>query len=179
MALTVHRLMQRFYPADRPDATQYFYAWVRRHAPADTVLLNLGAGGATGFPLQSLRGEVARVVGADIDPIVLGNDEVDEAHVVDGRRLPFPDDWFGIVLVDFVFEHVEDPGGFVGEARRVLAPGGSLFFRTPNRFHYSALIASATPHRFHDRVANRVRRLPPSAGRPHPTRYRLLSLIHI
>jgi hypothetical protein len=41
---------------------------------------------------------VAEVVGADIDPAVLTNDEVDSAVIIDDSRLPFPDESFDLVF---------------------------------------------------------------------------------
>ena len=76
------RLYNHFYSGDSHDGTLYFYNWVRRFATSDSVLLNLGAGPATGAARRSLRGEVASVVGADVDPIVLDNDELDEAVLI-------------------------------------------------------------------------------------------------
>ena len=57
----------------------------------------------------------------------------------------------------------------------MLKPGAAYIFRTPNRFHYVALISSMTPHWFHVKVANRVRNLPPEAHDPYPTVYRMNS----
>jgi SAM-dependent methyltransferase len=136
-------------------------------------ILNLGAGPPTGNAVRTLRGEVSCVVGADPDPAVLHNCELDEARVIEGGRLPFPDDSFDLAYADYVLEHVEHPREFLAEARRVLKPGAALFFRTPNRCHYVALIARATPHSFHVLVANRARGLPPEAHDPWVTFYRL------
>lgn len=170
------QFLARFYPDDRPDSTEFFYAWIRKHVDAGTVMLNLGAGKATGIPIRSFRGEVARVVGADPDPAVRENSELDEAHVIDEKEaLPFADDTFDLVLCDNVVEHVEEPDHFMGEVHRVLKPQGSLFIRTPNRYHYVAVIARLTPLWFHRLVANRARGLAPDALDQHPTLYRLNS----
>jgi len=67
------------------------------------------------------------VVGADIDPVVLANGELDESHVVDGTRLPFEESSFDIALSDYVLEHVEFPEPFLNEVYRVLKPGGVSF----------------------------------------------------
>jgi len=150
-----------------------FYNWIRRHTNPQQSLLNIGAGPASKNLLRSFRGEVARVVGVDIDPIVLGNDELDEAHVVDGTRLPFEENCFDIVYSDYVLEHVEFPEPFLKEAYRVLKPGGSFFFRTPNRYHYVSLLAHCTPHWVHEILSNRVRGLARDAHEPYLTFHRL------
>ncbi len=169
------RLLHRFYPDDTRNGTVAFYGWVRQHVGSTTELLNLGAGPPTRAAIRVFKGEVARVVGADIDPIVLDNDELDDAVLIERGKLPLPDASFDAIVSDFTFEHVEDPAGFLAEARRVLRAGGSLFFRTPNRRHYMATISRLTPHWFHALVANRARGLPADAHEPWPTFYRMNS----
>lgn len=44
----------------------------------------------------------------------------------------FPDRSFDVVSLVELVEHVEDPAGFLHEARRVLRPGGCLYITTPN-----------------------------------------------
>jgi len=167
------KLLKYWYPNEQKNGTLIFYDWIRQHTNSQQSVLNLGAGPASKNPLKTFRGEVARVVGADIDPIVSGNDELDEAHVVDGTRLPFEENCFDIVVSDYVLEHVEFPEPFLKEVYRVLKPGGSFFFRTPNRYHYVSLIAQCTPHWFHELLANRARGLPSNAHEPYPTFHRL------
>lgn len=166
-------LIRRFYPDNTRNGTVIFYDWVRRFTAPDTRILNLGAGPPTRNPLRVFKGEIASVVGADIDPIVLYNDELDDAVVIRDGQLPLEDESFDLILSDYVLEHVEDPGIFMAEAFRVLARGGSFFFRTPNRRHYVATVARLTPHWFHRLVANRARKLPADAHEPWPTFYRL------
>jgi SAM-dependent methyltransferase len=50
-----------------------------------------------------------------------------------GRRLPFGDEEFDVVLSFQVLEHVDDTDQYLSEARRVLAPGGYLLLVTPDR----------------------------------------------
>src|SRR5437867_170203 len=104
------RLLHRYYPADRLNGNRQFYVWIREFTNRRAMLLNLGAGPATNDPLRSFKGEVERVVGADVDPIVTRNHECDETHVIpDGGRLPLEDGRFDVVLSDFVLEHVRVP----------------------------------------------------------------------
>ena len=168
-------LFERFYADPKFNGTERFFNLVRRNAQPCARVLNLGAGPATKNPTCSLKGEVAEVVGADIDPAVLANDELDSAVIVDGKRLPFSDESFDLVFSDYVLEHVEHPGIFLSEVHRVLKVGSSFFFRTPNVYHFVAIISRATPHAFHEAVANRIRGLSADAYDPYPTFYRLNS----
>lgn len=167
------KLLKYYYPDEQKNGTLIFYNWIRQHTNSQQSVLNLGAGPSSKNRLRTFRGEVAQVVGADIDPIVLGNDELDECHVVDGTHLPFEDHRFDIAFSDYVLEHVEFPEPFLKEVYRVLKPGGSFFFRTPNRYHYVSLIAQHAPHWVHELLANRARGLPSDAHEPYPTFHRL------
>jgi ubiquinone/menaquinone biosynthesis C-methylase UbiE len=169
-------LHRRFYgePGNpKYNGTLAFYSLIRRHVRPDSVVLNLGAGPPTGDKTRILKGEAAEIVGADIDPVVLTNSELDRAVVTDGRSLPFANASFDLVFSDYVLEHVEQPAAFLAEVHRVLKPGASLFFRTPNLFHYIALVSRATPHWVHAAVANRARGLADDAHEPWPVFYRL------
>ena len=48
--------------------------------------------------------------------------------------LPFEDASFDVVVAGELLEHVRDPAGLVGEAKRVLRPGGQLVASVPNAF---------------------------------------------
>ena len=58
-----------------------------------------------------------------------------------GEALPFPDDWFDIVLCDNVVDHAESPAQIVSEIVRVLAPSGLLYL-TVNVHHPIYSLAS-------------------------------------
>ncbi|MBC8332518.1 MAG: methyltransferase domain-containing protein [Anaerolineae bacterium] len=51
-----------------------------------------------------------------------------------GENIPFPDAHFDVVICAQVYEHVQDPYQLADEIRRVLKPGGAIFFSGPNRF---------------------------------------------
>jgi SAM-dependent methyltransferase len=51
--------------------------------------------------------------------------------VADLTRLPFPDGCFDHVLTTQTLEHLAEPGRFLAEAARVLAPGGRLWLTAP------------------------------------------------
>ena len=61
-----------------------------------------------------------------------------ETHVVDLNVAPIPylDMWFDNVLAGDVIEHVANPLALLGEANRVLKPGGIIVVSTPNPYYY-------------------------------------------
>lgn len=180
--------MVRLYPEaavggyTRLDGLVEFYTRVGTLVDETSSVLDLGAGrGAWALEpgpelhrrLRTMRGRVARVVGTDVDPVVLDNPTLDEAHVVAaGAPLPFPDASFDLVLADHVLEHVSgaDAPGVAAEVVRVLRPGGWFAARTPYRWGLIGLAARAVPNRLHVRV---LRRLQPErpAEDVFPVRY--------
>lgn len=135
--------------------------------PRGTVL-DLGAGAGI-VPQMNFRGRAAQVCGVDPDPRVTTNQFLDEGRVGVGEQIPYADNQFDLVFADNVFEHLAEPVSVFHEVYRVLKPGGYFLAKTPNRWHYVPLIASATPHWFHEWVNAR-------RGRAHadsfPTLYR-------
>jgi SAM-dependent methyltransferase len=173
MGKLVQRLMKRYYSESCFDGTTMFYGWLRENARPNHRVLNLGAGPAARHPTRILKGEVAEVVGADIDPVVHQNDELDRSVLICGDTVGLPGEYFDVIFSDMVLEHVERPEAFLVEVHRLLKPGGCFMFRTPNFYHYVALISWVTPQWFHEIVANPVRGLPKSAHPPWPTFYRM------
>jgi len=73
------RLYHHSYGDGSRNGTLKFYSWLRADLRPDMRILNFGAGPATCDPARILEGQV---VGADIDPIVLQNQEIDEARLM-------------------------------------------------------------------------------------------------
>jgi 2-polyprenyl-6-hydroxyphenyl methylase/3-demethylubiquinone-9 3-methyltransferase len=61
--------------------------------------------------------------------------------VQDARSLALPDAQFDVVAMMDFLEHIDDRDAVIGEAARVLKPGGRLFFHTFNRTPAAWLIA--------------------------------------
>lgn len=181
MKPSVQRLYDRHYPVQegkprRGDGSRLFYEWIRSTPGLSQArVLNIGAGPTPEPALRRLRGKVGHLVGVDVDPVVMTNEDLDEAHISDGISLPFSDGEFDVVYSDWTVEHVEKPEQFLREVRRVLKPGGEFFFRTTNRGHYVTMVAAHTPHWFHRLVANRVRDLSKDDHEPWRTYYRMNS----
>lgn len=115
------------------------------------VVLDLGAG-AGAVMQMNFRGQVAKVCGVDLDDRVRVNPLLDEALVADAHAIPYPDGTFDVVFADNLLEHLSTPAAVFAEVHRVLRPGGTFLFKTPNRWHYVPTIARVTPHWFHEAV---------------------------
>lgn len=100
-------------------------------------VLDVGCGaGLLANPLAEAGHEV---VGIDLSESSLAEarnrDRTGRARYLaaNAYSLPFPDGWFDVVCAMDLLEHVEDPALVIGEASRVLRPGGLFFFHTFNR----------------------------------------------
>lgn len=164
------RLVDKWYPERRfggfthVDGTVAFYTRVNSLLQPTSIVLDLGCGRGAATEdsvswrreLQTFRGKCARVVGADVDPAAADNPNIDEFHLIEGGRLPLPDNSADVCVSDFVLEHVEDVDLFFSEAARVLRPGGYVCIRTPNVWNYMGVASRIVPSRLHAKVLNRI-----------------------
>ena len=170
----------------RYDHRIIFFARVNALLRKDMTVLDFGAGRGiwaeieSGFKLDltTLKSKCKRLIGADVDPVVLDNPVVDEAVVLpaDGS-IPLPDGSIDMVVSWAVFEHLTDPARAAGELHRILRPGGWICAWTPNRWSYVSVGARLIPNRFHARV---LRYVHPTSRRQEcdvfPTFYKLNTL---
>ncbi|MBA3741940.1 methyltransferase domain-containing protein [Sporichthya sp.] len=163
------------------DGTIQFYSRINALLAPDHTVVDLGAGRGAFLEdtvayrreLRRLQGKVRRVIGLDVDPAVLANPSLDEAHVLEPNGgFPLADASVDLMLSDFTFEHIESPEHVAAEIGRVLRPGGWLCARTPNKRGYIALGARVVPNQLHKAA---LRRLQPSKQErdTFPTRYRM------
>ena len=107
------------------------------------TVLDVGCG--TGHAQSHL--EPRRSVGIDLDhDSLVGQGR--GAVRADMRRLPFGDETFGSVACIHAIEHVPDPQTVVAEAARVLEPGGTAVFVTPNRLTFGRPDEIIDPYHF-------------------------------
>lgn len=87
-------------------------------AGGNTRLLEGNGWSATALEYEPGTAQLAREAGLDV---VRG----------DARRLPFPDDHFGLAVAYDVLEHIVEDRAVVGEMARVVRPGGTVLVAVP------------------------------------------------
>lgn len=95
-------------------------------------VLDLGCGIGHSYELLAPR----RTVGLDIDAGALAGQERETVRA-DMRSLPFADASFASVLAVQSIEHVPGAERVLAECARVLEPGGTAVFVTPNRLQFA------------------------------------------
>ena len=169
------------------DGTIEFFCRLRAALKSTDVLVDLGAGRGAWFfedrcdarrHLRDLRPLVSRVIGLDVDPVVLDNRTTSENRVIVGDRLPLDNQSIDVIIADYVLEHVQNVDAFVREIDRVLKPGGYVFARTPHKYMYVSIAARLVHNNDHTKVLAKAqpKRL---AQDVFPTAYRLNTLREI
>ena len=148
------RQYRRANPAWR-DSVAIHRQLVEQRAGAGVRLLDIGCG--HGDALGPAYRASARAVGLDPDLRALRRNEALGLKVGgDGGRLPFANASFDVITLTWVLEHVRDPGPFLAELWRVLAPGGQVVFLTPNAWNYNVWMIRAVPNRLHPLLTRRL-----------------------
>lgn len=133
-------LESHYFPIKKyPGRISVMFEWIQNNLSPGSVVLECGAG--RGQVSYSLGNNVNKVVGIDLIDKVLENPNLDEAHVCDAVNTPFGDNVFDSIFSIMVLEHIKNPRVFLQEMYRILKPGGSFYFITPNSYHYFVQIS--------------------------------------
>jgi len=109
---------------------------IRHYAPLDGKrILDVGCG--LGAYVRKMRAFSDDVYGVDIDAdkVAQADAELGNIRQAPAEKLPFPDNFFDVVLLHEVLEHVVDDCRAVHEAYRVTCVGGRLVIFVPNRLY--------------------------------------------
>lgn len=115
-------------------------------------VLDLGCGVGHSFRLVSPR----ETVGVDIDAGALSG-QPRETVAADMRSLPFAAASFASVLSVQSIEHVLDPAPVFAEVVRVLEPGGTAIFVTPNRLTFGRPDEIIDPYHYVEYAAGELK----------------------
>jgi ubiquinone/menaquinone biosynthesis C-methylase UbiE len=146
---------------------------ILKHLRPGQRLLDAGCGRYLKFSKE--LSTTAHVVGIDLET-ELETDNSSAPFGVRGDigRLPFPAEYFDMVISRSVVEHLEDPVAVFREFARVLRPGGKVVVITPNKYDYVSIIAALTPYSLHRSLVSRIFEIP--ADDIYPTLYRANTL---
>lgn len=124
---------RRQHPGWRP-ATEIYADLVRTHLGRDDRLLDLGCG--RGGLVEQLTHPLLQMMGVDPDLTSLREHRLPLPRAqAFSHRLPFAAGTFDLIFASWLLEHLPQPDRDFREVARVLRPGGTFIFLTPNRRH--------------------------------------------
>ena len=107
-------------------------SWLTDRHPAAGMLVDVGCGG--GAFLRHCRERGWRAIGFDpsVQSVAYAREHGLEAYAEKWPPCSLPDESADAVTFINVLDHLRDPFGVLGEAWRILRPGGVLYIRVPN-----------------------------------------------
>ena len=95
------------------------------------------------------------IVGLDYDlPSLMSHRSISLRVRGDIVKLPFRDSSFDLVTANMVVEHLENPVDQFSEVARILKPGGTFLFHTPNAYGYFSVLRRLFPNSFARKLAS-------------------------
>lgn len=99
--------------------------------PHDAVLLDVGCGIPAKL-LKILSPHIKYGIGIDFKVEPSKWDNLETIRLLIDKQLPFPDNYFDIVTMTAVLEHIEHETYIVKEIYRILKPNGKLLLTVPS-----------------------------------------------
>ena len=166
------RLLDEYSVGRKFSRTQY-RELIHKYAASGHRLLDAGCGRYLEFSKE--LADNVHVFGVDLEPTLETHNQRSPFGVRGNLgQLPFPDNYFDLIISRSVIEHLEDPSVVFREFHRVLKPGGRVILSTPNKYDYVSVIARITPYSFHRKLASKT--LQVSEDDVFPTLYRANTL---
>jgi SAM-dependent methyltransferase len=152
-ATAVSDALQRWLVPELRYSQASYEEHVRKHASGVASWLDIGCGHHLLPPWRAvaereLLAPVPLVIGVDYDlPSLARHRSLRNRVRADISFLPFQDASFDLASANMVVEHLRDPAIQFREIARILKPGGTFLFHTPNLNGYPARISRLLPGR--------------------------------
>jgi ubiquinone/menaquinone biosynthesis C-methylase UbiE len=162
------RLYDKYY-SGRKFHDSLYRDCIRRHLSPGQRVLDAGCGRYLRFGKE--LSDRATVIGVDLESVLETDNQSSPFGVrSDVGNLPFPAEYFDLVISRSVVEHLNEPAKVFREFWRVLKPGGQAVIITPNKYDYVSIIAALTPYKVHRELVSRIFHVPEEDV--FPTRYK-------
>tara|TARA_B110001454_G_scaffold22559_1_gene22090 strand:- start:1528 stop:2262 length:735 start_codon:yes stop_codon:yes gene_type:complete len=147
------------------DGTIEFYGRINSILKDSDFVLDLGAGRGNWSSddqceyrksIRNIKDKSRKLVGVDIDKVVLDNPNNHENLIIKNGKIPLDDNSIDIIIADWVLEHVQDPLSFSSEVNRVLKPGGIFCARTPHKYKYVSLLARLIKNKYQSNLLKKI-----------------------
>lgn len=150
--------------------------WILKSVPVGAAILDIGANDGSFCPeIARIAAHAGIFAGVDPDAEKLSRHPLlQQRFATTLEHSEIPDATFDCAYAIYVLEHVADDRAFLNNVARILKPGGSFFFITPNGDHYFAAIAG-TLAKLHlqERVLRVIRPTELVSRYHYPALYRL------
>ena len=117
----------------REKTARHYYRWVEKFVSKGNLL---EVGCATGLSLKVAQNQGWKVFGVEVNEqaalIANGLLKADLVRVGHLNNDMFPDEYFSLVTLFDVIEHIPHPIEFLSILHKKIAPGGCILFVTPN-----------------------------------------------
>lgn len=94
-------------------------------------LLDVGCGRMPYKKFLLDKNYITQYTGLDIQSAIVYDENVKPDYIWDGITMPFGDSCFDTLMATEVLEHCPYPNRIINEMKRVLKPGGLIFFTVP------------------------------------------------
>ncbi len=154
------------------DSLSLYKDLIAENVHGGSFILDVGCG--HGDFLKDVYARTPNTFGVDPDPRALEkNTIIQNKFTGTAAELLFKDNYFDLVVLAWVLEHLEKPQKVFKEICRVLKPGGKVIFLTPNKLNYNVWIIRLIPEKFHEFFTTRLYRR--QEHDTYPQKYRINS----
>ena len=150
---SVDRILAKHYrPEDHPY--RQYERKIASILKQEHTILDAGCGRSAPV-LSKYIGRAANLIGVDLEDYTNSSSDIEYIQGnISSIRVPSAS--IDIVISRAVLEHVPDPKAVFSEINRILKPGGSFIFLTPNLWDYVSIISYLLPNRFHPFIVNKT-----------------------